>query len=340
MILLNNKTDQWFIVIAGIRCLDGSVTDQTEAIALTHAVDHIDIYSSSWGPKDDGESAPSVILPHVTWQSFEQESLWMDRRHSLQKLFSSGWQWAEEGAESSTFGRLVTEVSEWDSSTTSHWVVAFSGQNHDNCNCDGYVSSIYTLSIGAVTQHGEFPWYGERCASTLAVAFSSGSLSESKVFTTTLHGQCAFNHTGTSAAAPIAAGVIALLLESNPNLTWRDVKHLIVWTSSVNQLMGNRGWRKNAVGLLYNSRFGFGLIDASALILHGARWQSVGPLVTCNKTSELRWVLMVQLQECLFNSLSPLPLYVWMVSPVQSTVYLSPTRQLNPLVNWRLSRER
>ena len=33
---------------------------------------------------------------------------------------------------------------------------------------------------------------------------------------------------GTSAAAPIVTGVIALMLEANPNLTYRDVQEILV----------------------------------------------------------------------------------------------------------------
>ena len=179
---------------------------------------------------------------------------------------------------------------------THHTIISLSlsGVKFDNCNCDGYVSSIYTLAIGAVSHSGSFPWYGERCASTLAVAFSSDNWKEPKVFTTTLHGECAFNHTGTSAAAPIAAGVIALLLESNPNLSYRDVKHLLVYTTSVDQLTQHRGWRMNAAGFLYNSRFGFGLIDAEALLVASNGWKNVPPLVTCPERSDLRWVILRQ----------------------------------------------
>ena len=36
---------------------------------------------------------------------------------------------------------------------------------------------------------------------------------------------------GTSAAAPNASGAIALLLEANPGLTWRDVKHILAKTA-------------------------------------------------------------------------------------------------------------
>lgn len=36
--------------------LDGKVTDMLEARALSHARDHVDIYSASWGPRDDGKT--------------------------------------------------------------------------------------------------------------------------------------------------------------------------------------------------------------------------------------------------------------------------------------------
>ena len=39
---------------AGIRILDGKVTDSMEAEALTHKMDQVEIYSASWGPPDDG----------------------------------------------------------------------------------------------------------------------------------------------------------------------------------------------------------------------------------------------------------------------------------------------
>ena len=49
-----------------------------------------------------------------------------------------------------------------------------------------------------------------------------------KVVTTDLHHLCTSSHTGTSASAPLAAGIVALCLEANPELTWRDVQHLTV----------------------------------------------------------------------------------------------------------------
>ena len=42
--------------VGGIRMLDGEVTDAVEAGSLSYASTFIDIYSSSWGPDDDGRT--------------------------------------------------------------------------------------------------------------------------------------------------------------------------------------------------------------------------------------------------------------------------------------------
>lgn len=43
---------------------------------------------------------------------------------------------------------------------------------------------------------------------------------------------CTETHTGTSATAPLAAGMVALMLQVRPCLTWRDVQHLIAFTAT------------------------------------------------------------------------------------------------------------
>lgn len=42
--------------IGGVRMLDGLVNDAVEAQALGFNTHHIDIYSASWGPEDDGKT--------------------------------------------------------------------------------------------------------------------------------------------------------------------------------------------------------------------------------------------------------------------------------------------
>ena len=72
-----------------------------------------------------------------------------------------------------------------------------------------------------INKNKEIPWYSEKCSSTIATTFSSGSSNQPKIITTDLRGMCTARHTGTSASAPIAAAIAALTLEANPDLTWR-----------------------------------------------------------------------------------------------------------------------
>lgn len=48
---------------------------------------------------------------------------------------------------------------------------------------------------------------------------------------------CTEGHTGTSAAAPLAAGMVALMLQVRPCLSWRDVQHIITFTATKVGLM-------------------------------------------------------------------------------------------------------
>ena len=38
------------------------------------------------------------------------------------------------------------------------WASGNGGSAGDNCNCDGYASSPYTLSINSASENGAFPW--------------------------------------------------------------------------------------------------------------------------------------------------------------------------------------
>jgi proprotein convertase subtilisin/kexin type 2 len=95
------------------------------------------------------------------------------------------------------------------------WASGDGGEN-DDCNCDGYAASMWTISINSAINDGRTALYDESCSSTLASTFSNGRSSdpEAGVATTDLYGKCTLRHSGTSAAAPEAAGVFALTLEA------------------------------------------------------------------------------------------------------------------------------
>ena len=85
---------------------------------------------------------------------------------------------------------------------------------------------------------------------------------------------------GTSAAAPNAAGAGALLLQTQPDLTWRDVKHILAKTARqlhadiprVRVAFGGtpavlqHGWITNAAGYRFHNWYGFGAIDVDAAV--------------------------------------------------------------------------
>lgn len=55
------------------------------------------------------------------------------------------------------------------------WASGNGGSKSDDCGCDGYVGSIYTIAVGSASQTGRFPWYGESCPATMATTYSSGA---------------------------------------------------------------------------------------------------------------------------------------------------------------------
>ncbi|CAH3133839.1 unnamed protein product [Porites lobata] len=236
--------------IGGVRMLDGDVTDAIEAWSLGLARDFIDIYSSSWGPDDDGRTVdgPGPMA---------------------KKAFREGIRKGRGG-----LGAIFV------------WATGNGGHYDDYCNCDGYITSIYTVSIGAVNDRGKSPWYAEPCPSTLAVTYSSGETrgQDKQIVTTDLHHACTKGHTGTSAAAPLAAGIFALVLEANPKLSWRDLQHLIVNTSKVTDRQ-DRDWQKNGAGHRVNHKYGFGVLDTAALVAAATspNWRTVPEQHMCRE---------------------------------------------------------
>ncbi|XP_026896820.1 proprotein convertase subtilisin/kexin type 5 isoform X1 [Acinonyx jubatus] len=235
--------------IGGVRMLDGDVTDMVEAKSVSFNPQHVHIYSASWGPDDDGKTVDGPAP--LTRQAFEN-GVRMGRR-GLGSVFV--------------------------------WASGNGGRSKDHCSCDGYTNSIYTISISSTAESGKKPWYLEECSSTLATTYSSGESYDKKIITTDLRQRCTDNHTGTSASAPMAAGIIALALEANPFLTWRDVQHVIVRTSRAGHLNAN-DWKTNAAGFKVSHLYGFGLMDAEAMVMEAEKWTTVPQQHVCVESTD------------------------------------------------------
>lgn len=71
---------------------------------------------------------------------------------------------------------------------------------------------------------------------------------------------------------------------SSTQLTWRDIQHLTVLTSKRNSLFDAKGrfhWTMNGVGLEFNHLFGFGVLDAGAMVALAKQWRTVPPRYHC-----------------------------------------------------------
>ncbi|XP_072702028.1 proprotein convertase subtilisin/kexin type 4 isoform X7 [Ciconia boyciana] len=231
--------------VGGVRMLDGPITDMVEAQSLSLRPQHIHIYSASWGPEDDGKTVdgPGVLAAEAFYRGVTKG------RGGLGSIFI--------------------------------WASGNGGLNYDNCNCDGYANSIYTLSVGSVLAGGQRPWYGEGCSAILTTTYSSRTTSEVQIVTTDLHHRCTDKHTGTSASAPLAAGMIALALEANPALTWRDLQHLVIRTSKPAHLQAE-DWAVNGVGRKVSHHYGYGLLDAGLLVEMAKAWAGTQPQRRCS----------------------------------------------------------
>ena len=230
--------------LAGLELISCSLSDSREGDALSHEQQSIDIYSNSWGPSDDGETlkGPGPLM----LAAFESD--------------------INQGR--GGLGNIIT------------WAAGNGLDDDDNSNYDGYANSRYTIAVTAVTHNGDQSYYAEPGANILVAAPSDGD--GEGITTTDIEGSGGYSSGdytngfgGTSSATPLVSGVIALMLEANENLTWRDVQHIIVHTSRQNDA-SDSSWNTNGAGHDVSHKYGYGVIDAGAAVALAENWTTVG----------------------------------------------------------------
>ena len=229
----------WNAKIGGLRILSTAITDEDEAVAMNYKYQENQIYSCSWGPPDDGKAmdAPGILIRKAMLNAIQKGRGGKGTIY----VFAAG-----NGAGAG-----------------------------DNCNFDGYTNSIYSITVGAIDRMGQHPYYSEKCSAQLVVTYSSGS--GDAIHTTDVGvNQCYANHGGTSAAAPLGAGVFALALSVRPELTWRDLQHILVQTA-VPVNIHEPGWDITFLGKKYSHTYGYGKLDAYAIVEAAKRWELVKP---------------------------------------------------------------
>ena len=154
------------------------------------------------------------------------------------------------------------------------WVSGFGGENGanesilNNQNLE-IPSGIYEPAILTTDQSSCSKGYVGIYETTTYNEFENSTGNNS------INSECNYTSTfaGTSSAAPTVAGVMALIISANPNLTWRDVKHIIASTSDQVgtdsdytydfQGINQYEWETNSAGYKFHNWFGFGKINAA-----------------------------------------------------------------------------
>lgn len=152
---------------------------------------------------------------------------------------------------------------------------------------DGFASQPGVMAVASIGDNGQFAAYSEVGAN---LWISAPSMGDSMVGITTTdlagtnlgynkgnngeadaEGNYTNSFNGTSASAPMVAGVAALILKERPELSYRDVKSIIAKSARKNH-PGNAQWIANGAGIEFNTNYGFGAIDASAAVAMASDW--------------------------------------------------------------------
>lgn len=148
------------------------------------------------------------------------------------------------------------------------------GNGAEPLDGDGYAANPDVMAIGACTAAGAAAPYSDYGAALFAVAPSSGGPGDPAVLTTDRLGVAGYGSSladdaagaytdrfgGTSAAAPLAAGIAALMLSANPALSAAEIRDLL--RQSAVRLGDAAAY--DATG--HSDRFGYGRLDAAGAV--------------------------------------------------------------------------
>ncbi|MGK0185236.1 MAG: subtilisin-like proprotein convertase family protein/subtilisin family serine protease [Verrucomicrobiales bacterium] len=226
--------------LVGLRLIAGNPTDQDEAEAMNWKANAIQVKSNSWGPDDSGAD-----------------------------LHVPGPLWSASVANSARTGRGGL-------GTIHVWAAGNGAEETDNSNYDGYANNIYTIAVGAIDDSGKRSSYSEPGANLVVSSLSDGG--SQGITTTTFLNLGAYTNAfgGTSAACPLVAGIVALILEENPALGWRDVQEILMRSASKIDA-GDADWIDNGAGFHFNHNYGAGMVDAQAAVDMAKTWQNLSP---------------------------------------------------------------
>ena len=148
----------------------------------------------------------------------------------------------------------------------------------------------FSVEVGAINAQGDLSTlqigsspFSNPGASLLVSAPGSNVVSTSHMLETergSTFGNDYSSMQGTSFAAPIVSGIVALMLEANPNLGYRDVQQILALSArKINdpstQWSDNAAHGWNGGGMHTSNDYGFGEVDARAAVRLSEAWMTL-----------------------------------------------------------------
>jgi Ca2+-binding RTX toxin-like protein len=144
----------------------------------------------------------------------------------------------------------------------------------DDSNFHNLSNARQTIAVGASDSQGRIAAFSSPGTNLLVVAPGQG-IATTDGLTTGADGRT--HVSGTSFAAPLVTSTVALMLEVNPTLGYRDVQQILALTArQLDAAPGtpNKAGFVNGGGLSHSRDAGFGLIDAEAAVRLAAHYNA------------------------------------------------------------------
>lgn len=174
-------------------------------------------------------------------------------------------------------------------------IYVFASGNHrvgyGNCtkasaNLQNMLNSPYSITVASMNKSDKIADSSSPGSNIFISAYGEDSIWTTY---TGVYEYAAFG--GTSAAAPMVSGGIALLLEACPTLNYRDVKYILAKTA-IRVDTTNSSWIKNSEDIYHSSDYGFGKLNIQGAInMCQNNYQALASLQTIEKIEELNITL-------------------------------------------------
>jgi Ca2+-binding RTX toxin-like protein len=284
--------------VAGIIAANNDGIGKALGVAYEATIVGVDIWDQTAGPTVNEEGPIFADSSDVSRMTFSREKF---------DVVNQSWRFAYfQNGTAATTTKAVTDnialAADQGRNKLGTIVVTAAGNSRDlgwDTNSQPLLNERHSVVVAGVEENGFVAKLSNPGASVLVSAFNSDIPTIDRTGTigyNNLDGSgkridgSDDNYThfgGTSAAAPQVSGVVALMLEANPNLGWRDVQTILAYSAAhVGAEVDIRDrntfekyvWKHNFAdnwnggGLHFSNDYGFGLVDAHAAVRLAETW--------------------------------------------------------------------